>query len=95
MSDSDSFDNAVHLGEREREQVYKEMDALRAERDAEKARCSTLEKTLNGARLDSAFVKDDNIKCKQLTGISWDVFFDCFHFSFYFHARTWPHWRHY
>jgi hypothetical protein len=64
----------------ERKMLYREMDALREERDAALKRVKETEEKLKKASLTAGSVENNDERCKQNTGLSWIVFITTFNF---------------
>lgn len=58
----------------EREMLYEEINNLRAERDAVLEKVEFLEKIVDSSSLSASSVEGNNEACKNLTGLSWNVF---------------------
>ncbi|KAJ8306052.1 hypothetical protein KUTeg_016597 [Tegillarca granosa] len=64
----------------EREMLYEEINNLRAERDTALEKIKELEKLVNASTLSPSSVEGNNDACKNLTGLSWDIFLKLFLF---------------
>lgn len=64
----------------EREMLYDEINNLRAERDAALEKVEFLEKLVDSSSLSASSVEGNNEACKNLTGLSWNVFLKLFLF---------------
>ena len=72
----------------EREMLYKEMDALRAERDAAVKDLKDTNEKLRKASLTARSVEGNDTQCKQNTGLSWAAFLTTFNFLVAFVSKT-------